>query len=195
MAAPRVSSFAFSLRPNCLSWNSRTPPTPTSHRRNNRCERPTAKKALPGSPGSARLCLPLPARFTTLRTAFGVLQPAQIQVQTTGPKSMTPFRAGRFRIGQCALASAFLFGVFFMSTHTASSQTRLDDGWKVESSAKVQATGEKISEPGFPTQGWYATSAPKTVFAVLLENGVYKNPYYGMNLRTFPGVDYKVGTQ
>ena len=108
---------------------------------------------------------------------------------------MTPFRAKRFMICQYAVRSAFLFGMFFMSTCTASSQTHLGDGWKVQSSAKVQATGEKVSEPGFPTQGWYATSAPKTVFAVLVENGVYKNPYYGMNLRTFPGVEYKVGTQ
>src|SRR6516165_1271329 len=194
MAAPKVSSFAFSLRPNCPSWNSRTPPTPTSHRRNNRCQRPTAKKRSPVVRG-ALLLLPLPARFTTLPTAFGLLRPAQIQVQMTGPESMTPFRAKRFMICQYAVRSAFLFGMFFMSTCTASSQTHLGDGWKVQSSAKVQATGEKVSEPGFPTQGWYATSAPKTVFAVLVENVVYKNPYYGMNLRTFPGVEYKVGTQ
>jgi len=74
-------------------------------------------------------------------------------------------------------------------------QTILHDGWKVQSSAKVPAAGDKISEPGFSTQGWYATSAPKTVFAVLVENGVYKNPYYGTNLRNFPGVEYKIGGQ
>jgi exo-1,4-beta-D-glucosaminidase len=108
---------------------------------------------------------------------------------------MTPFRAKRFMICQCALPSALLCGMFFMSTHTASSQTAFGDGWKVQSSAKVQATGEKVSRPGFPTHGWYATSVPKTVFAALVENGIYKDPYYGMNLRTFPGVEYKVGTQ
>ena len=69
------------------------------------------------------------------------------------------------------------------------------EGWKVQSSAQVKATGDKVSQPGFPTQAWYSTSAPKTVFAVLVENGVYKNPYYGMNLRAFPGVEYKIGTQ
>ena len=74
-------------------------------------------------------------------------------------------------------------------------QTILHDGWKVQSSAKVPAAGDKISEPGFSTQGWYATSAPKTVFAVQVENGVYKDPYYGTNLRNFPGVEYKIGGQ
>src|SRR5262249_9136199 len=74
-------------------------------------------------------------------------------------------------------------------------QTVLRDGWKLQSSAQVSAPAEKISEPGFPTQGWYATSVPQTVFAALVENGVYRDPYYGMNLRTFPGVEYKIGSQ
>ena len=84
---------------------------------------------------------------------------------------------------------------FLLLTTTARSQTILREGWKVQSSAQVNATGDKVSQPGFSTQGWYSTSPPKTVFAVLVENGVYKNPYYGMNLRSFPGVEYKVGTQ
>ena len=77
----------------------------------------------------------------------------------------------------------------------AAAQTVLREGWKVQSSAQVAASGEKISQPGFATAGWYATSVPQTVFAVLVENGVYKNPYYGTNLRNFPGVEYKIGSQ
>src|SRR4029077_708494 len=78
---------------------------------------------------------------------------------------------------------------------SAYGQTVLRDGWQVQSSAKATASGDKISEPGFSSAGWYATSVPKTVFAVLVENGVYKDPYYGMNLRSFPGVEYKIGSQ
>src|SRR5215467_8925798 len=74
-------------------------------------------------------------------------------------------------------------------------QTVLRDGWRVQSSAKVPESGEKISLPGYATPGWYPTSVPETVFAVLAENGVYKDSYFGMNLRTFPGVDYSIGTQ
>jgi exo-1,4-beta-D-glucosaminidase len=84
---------------------------------------------------------------------------------------------------------------FLMFTTAVRGQIILREGWKVQSSAKVQSAGDKISAPGFSTRGWYSTSAPKTVFAVLVENGVYKNPFYGMNLRAFPGVEYKVGTQ
>jgi exo-1,4-beta-D-glucosaminidase len=71
----------------------------------------------------------------------------------------------------------------------------LRDAWAVQSSAKVMAVGEQVSQVGFPTNGWYKTSTPKTVFAVLVENGVYKDPYFGMNLRSVPGVEYKIGSQ
>ena len=77
----------------------------------------------------------------------------------------------------------------------AQTETVLRDGWEVQSSAKVLAGGDAISTVGFSTAGWYPTAVPQTVFAVLVENGVYKNPYYGMNLRSIPGVEYKIGGQ
>jgi exo-1,4-beta-D-glucosaminidase len=90
-----------------------------------------------------------------------------------------------------------VLGVFLLAATIvrADGENILRDGWKVQSSAKVSASAEQISAVGFSTEGWYPTSAPKTVFAVLVENGVYKDPYYGMNLRSFPGVDYKIGGQ
>lgn len=74
-------------------------------------------------------------------------------------------------------------------------ETILGAGWAVQSSAKVLAGGDKVSLHGFDTTGWYKTSAPKTVFAVLVENGVYKDPYFGMSLRSIPGVEYPIGGQ
>ncbi len=74
-------------------------------------------------------------------------------------------------------------------------QITLRDGWKVQSTAKVNEGGEKVSSPGMDTTGWYSTTAPKTVFAVLVENGLYKDPYFGMNLRSVPGVEYPIGGQ
>ena len=77
----------------------------------------------------------------------------------------------------------------------AAEEMTLADGWTVQSSAKVNGGGEKVSAAGFDTSGWYKTAAPKTVFAVLVENGVYKDPFFGMNLRSVPGVDYPIGGQ
>ncbi len=71
----------------------------------------------------------------------------------------------------------------------------LREGWAVQSSAKVSATAEAVSIYGFDASSWYKTSAPNTVFAVLVENGVYQDPYFGMNLRSVPGVSYAIGSQ
>jgi exo-1,4-beta-D-glucosaminidase len=92
-------------------------------------------------------------------------------------------------------SAVFCFLLLAVNSTRADDGKTLRDGWKVQSSAKVTATAEQVSSVGFSTEGWYPTSAPKTVFAVLVENGVYKDPYYGMNLRSFPGVDYKIGGQ
>ena len=77
----------------------------------------------------------------------------------------------------------------------AGDELNLREGWVVQSSAKVNVGGEKISLAGFSTESWYKTSVPQTVFAVLVENGVYKNPYFGMNLRSVPGVEYPIGKE
>ena len=93
-----------------------------------------------------------------------------------------------------ALVTAAIL-LMFALIGSLSAETVLREDWRVQSSAQVAATGDKVSDPEFSTNGWYTTSAPKTVFAVLVESGVYKSPYFGMNLRTFPGVEYKIGGQ
>lgn len=67
----------------------------------------------------------------------------------------------------------------------------LAEGWKVQSSAKITGAGDALGALGFPTAGWYSTRVPKTVLAALVENGVYPDPFYGMNLKNIPG--YKDG--
>src|SRR5271154_4376612 len=89
-----------------------------------------------------------------------------------------------------------LFAPLFPPTPAlANSEVTLRDSWAVQSSAKASASGEQISHVGFDASAWYKTSAPKTVFAVLVENGVYKDPYFGMNLRSVPGVSYAIGSE
>src|SRR5262252_8168980 len=72
----------------------------------------------------------------------------------------------------------------------------LHDGWTVQTSRKVQATGDAISTSKFQTKGWYRTSVPMTVVAVQVSGGEFSDPYYGMNLRKIPGITaYKIGEQ
>ena len=101
----------------------------------------------------------------------------------------------RFKSGLLALSiwAAHLIPGFPVAR--AQREISLQTGWTVQSSAKVRDAPEKISSPGYDASDWYKASAPETVFAVLVENGIYKNPYFGMNLRSVPGVDYPVGSQ
>ena len=72
-------------------------------------------------------------------------------------------------------------------------ETTLRQGWRLQSSEKVTATGGQISTTVFRPEGWYPTSVPATVLAVLVENKVYPDPFFGMNLRSIPGTSYPIG--
>jgi exo-1,4-beta-D-glucosaminidase len=74
-------------------------------------------------------------------------------------------------------------------------QTRvnLDRDWQIQSSAKVTDGGAALSAPAFRTNGWYSAGVPSTVVAALVANKVYPDPYFGMNLRQYPGMSYGIG--
>jgi exo-1,4-beta-D-glucosaminidase len=55
--------------------------------------------------------------------------------------------------------------------------------WQIQSSAKAQQSGAEVSSAGYSTRDWYPVSGLATVMAGLLENGTYKNVFYGDNLR------------
>jgi exo-1,4-beta-D-glucosaminidase len=81
------------------------------------------------------------------------------------------------------------------SSESGTPQLRLNlaKGWSLQSSAHVPQTGSAISQDSFKSTGWYETSVPFTVLAALVENNVYRNPYFGMNLRSIPGTTYPIG--
>ncbi|MEJ2614474.1 MAG: hypothetical protein P8Z35_05925 [Ignavibacteriaceae bacterium] len=62
----------------------------------------------------------------------------------------------------------------------------MNSGWTIFSSEKTTYFGDVISKPGFSIKDSYQTNIPKTILAALVENGVYKNPYFGSNLDKIP---------
>ncbi len=62
------------------------------------------------------------------------------------------------------------------------SETSFSSNWVIFSSEKTNSGGKEISSPGFKTNESYNTNVPKTIFAALVESGVYKDPYFGENL-------------
>ena len=101
----------------------------------------------------------------------------------------------RFKFGLFAITVWAAHLIPGISVARGQQEISLQTGWTVQSSAKIAEAPEKISLAGYNTSDWYKASAPETVFAVLVENGVYKDPYFGMNLRSVPGVEYPIGGQ
>jgi exo-1,4-beta-D-glucosaminidase len=62
----------------------------------------------------------------------------------------------------------------------------LRDGWQVQTSSG-QPEGDAISKPGFAASGWYSTAIPATVSGVLAQSGKFPDPFFGTNLRGWPG--------
>src|SRR5262245_1273692 len=77
----------------------------------------------------------------------------------------------------------------------ASTPLQISTGWRIESSAKVTATGDAISQPGFDAKAWHAATVPTTVVAALVANKELPDPYFGMNLGSSPRTSYPVGGQ
>jgi exo-1,4-beta-D-glucosaminidase len=93
------------------------------------------------------------------------------------------------------LFSGFLFAQQPQTRRTQSAtKISLSDGWTLQSSAKVQQDGAALSTPKFRPTGWYTVTVPTTVVAALVRHKVYPDPGFGMNLRSFPGVTYPIGT-
>jgi len=71
-----------------------------------------------------------------------------------------------------------------------SEKTSLHENWRIQSSCQVKAGGAEISSTGFQTEGWHKTGVPTTVVAALVADGTYPDPYFGLNLKSLPGMDY-----
>src|SRR5215469_3203566 len=79
------------------------------------------------------------------------------------------------------------------SPRTADPTLPLAESWTLQSSSKIEANGEAISKPSFEPRNWYHVTVPTTVVAALVKNKVLPDPFFGMNLRQFPGVTYPIG--
>ncbi|OIR14924.1 Exo-beta-D-glucosaminidase precursor [mine drainage metagenome] len=58
--------------------------------------------------------------------------------------------------------------------------------WFVQSSITAGMDGARLSSPGVDDRGWAETSLPATVLTALVRNGVYPNPYVGLNATRIP---------
>jgi exo-1,4-beta-D-glucosaminidase len=89
---------------------------------------------------------------------------------------------------------ASLVALLLCAASAAAQERRmLHEGWLLQSSAKAGVDGARISSTAFRPAGWYKATVPSTVVGALVEGGVFKDPFFGMNLRTLPGMTYPIG--
>jgi exo-1,4-beta-D-glucosaminidase len=77
--------------------------------------------------------------------------------------------------------------------HSTLPKIPLHEGWSLQTSAKVEAKGEVISTPKFVARGWHPVTVPSTVVAALVKEKTLPDPFPGMNLRSYPGMNYPIG--
>ncbi len=90
-------------------------------------------------------------------------------------------------------SSLFAQNLLAQDKKAAETKLALHDGWTLQTSAKVEAKGEAISTPEFSPKGWHELTVPSTVVAALVNDKTLPDPFFGMNLRQFPGVTYPIG--
>src|SRR6516225_1227468 len=89
------------------------------------------------------------------------------------------------------LLASLLF--FACESLLSAKEISLHDGWKLQSACKVADSGKAISSPGYRTSDWISASVPTTVLAAQVAAGIYKDIYYGTNLRSISGATYPIG--
>jgi len=111
------------------------------------------------------------------------------------------------------LCSAFLFAscdVFAATPPAATNRLDLRAGWQLQSDCVIQGSttgpaglkssgapdldGEILSSSLYHPIGWMAATVPSTIVAAQVAGGAIKDPFYGMNLRKLPGMDYPLGS-
>jgi hypothetical protein len=62
----------------------------------------------------------------------------------------------------------------------------LGDNWTLREAPKVNAGGAELSQPSFAGKGWMRATVPGTVLTTLVDDGIYPDPYYGLNNLAIP---------
>ena len=58
---------------------------------------------------------------------------------------------------------------------------RIESGWKMQDANKVNETGELPFKKEYNVKSWYNATVPGTVLTTLVNEGVYPDPYIGLN--------------
>ena len=60
--------------------------------------------------------------------------------------------------------------------------------WRIINSSEIADADAKVSQPSYPTTGWYQATVPTTVLNALVKENVYPDPRIGLNNYLIPDV-------
>lgn len=128
-----------------------------------------------------RICFPVFLVFSLqtagqplLRLNLGNSQPQPIE---TLPKSKAPIQPAIRKDKKIIPA---------VLTQSSDNTYNFAGGWELCEAYKVTASGESIFKPNLNTSDWYNAIVPGTVLTTLVEQGVYPDPYFGINNLVIP---------
>ena len=70
-------------------------------------------------------------------------------------------------------------------------EKKINNNWKIIHSENIFASIDELSSSNYDDNKWYKANVPSTVLATLVENDVYRNPYFGTNLKKIPTEQFK----
>ena len=116
----------------------------------------------------------LPATAQTSKLNYGLARP---QDPATLPQAKAPFVAPirRAKVPPRTVLAAAPDGQF-----------SLTQGWEMAAAHQVPAAGATISQAAFSSASWYNATVPGTVLTTLIDQGVYPDPYIGLNNLRIP---------
>ena len=62
--------------------------------------------------------------------------------------------------------------MFVLTIHVSAITMKLTNDWQVQSSSKINSTGDILSTPAAQTDGWIPATVPSTLMGVLTVNGI-----------------------
>ncbi|MFI3315752.1 MAG: glycoside hydrolase family 2, partial [Rikenellaceae bacterium] len=71
-------------------------------------------------------------------------------------------------------------------TTSGSSEWVLNDGWRMMDNATIIDGGKAPLDPNLDVSQWYNATVPGTVLTTLVNQGVYPDPYFGLNNMAIP---------
>jgi len=87
----------------------------------------------------------------------------------------------------------FLIVILYMDScnvieNTSGIKISLAGDWLIKSSLQVKEEGQVISTLNFDSRSWYPAKVPTTVLSALIKDGVYKDPWIGLDNFKIPDV-------